>query len=148
MVVSWAITEVIRYGHYTAGQLGLKPYVLLWLRYDGRKCAAGGLPGPSLIADICVSVRWRTTWGGHSYTLFFVLYPTGAGSEALLAYAALQTATGYFWTSLVIVLFLYIPCTSLCTRASPQAPCIPSDPRAAAVVVVRGPQSSRTSTSI
>ena len=54
MVVSWAITEVIRYGHYTAGQLGLKPYVLLWLRYDGRKCAAGGLPGPSLIADVRV----------------------------------------------------------------------------------------------
>jgi hypothetical protein len=33
MVVSWAITEVIRYAHYTTGQLGLKPYALLWLRY-------------------------------------------------------------------------------------------------------------------
>ncbi|KAI0259252.1 protein-tyrosine phosphatase-like protein, partial [Gloeopeniophorella convolvens] len=55
MVLSWAITEVIRYAFYAAGLLGVEPAPLLWARYSA----------------------------------FFVLYPTGAGSEALVARATL-----------------------------------------------------------
>ncbi|SCZ94167.1 BZ3500_MvSof-1268-A1-R1_Chr12-2g03731 [Microbotryum saponariae] len=50
MVFAWSVTEVIRYAHYAAGLLGVKVYVLEWLRYS----------------------------------LFYVLYPLGAGSEATL----------------------------------------------------------------
>ncbi|PCH36163.1 PTPLA-domain-containing protein [Wolfiporia cocos MD-104 SS10] len=55
MVLSWALTEVVRYAFYACTLLGREPRALLWLRY----------------------------------TLFFVLYPTGAGSEAGLIYASL-----------------------------------------------------------
>ena len=50
MVLSWAITEVVRYAFYTFSLLGHVPYPLLWLRY----------------------------------TLFYVLYITGASSENML----------------------------------------------------------------
>ncbi|KAI0949196.1 hypothetical protein AcW1_008880 [Taiwanofungus camphoratus] len=58
MVLSWSITEVIRYTFYAFSLLGREPYPLLYLRY----------------------------------TLFYVLYPTGAGSEAGLIYASLPAA--------------------------------------------------------
>lgn len=32
MVISWAITEVIRYGYYVFSKLNAVPYILLWLR--------------------------------------------------------------------------------------------------------------------
>ncbi|VDC02759.1 unnamed protein product [Peniophora sp. CBMAI 1063] len=55
MVLSWSITESIRYPFYALGLLGSEPRFLLWLRY----------------------------------TTFYVLYPTGAGSEALVCLATL-----------------------------------------------------------
>jgi len=55
MVLSWSITEVIRYTHYALNLLNLESYVLLWLRY----------------------------------TTFYLLYPTGAGSEAFVMLASL-----------------------------------------------------------
>lgn len=33
MVLSWSITEVIRYSHYALTLLGTESYLLLWLRY-------------------------------------------------------------------------------------------------------------------
>ncbi|OCH88253.1 PTPLA-domain-containing protein [Obba rivulosa] len=57
MVLSWAITEVVRYSFYAFALLGREPRFLLLLRY----------------------------------TLFYVLYPTGAGSEAGLIYASLPS---------------------------------------------------------
>lgn len=50
MVLSWGITEVVRYAFYTCSLLGSVPYPLLYLRY----------------------------------TLFYVLYITGASSENML----------------------------------------------------------------
>ncbi|EMD37719.1 hypothetical protein CERSUDRAFT_154541 [Gelatoporia subvermispora B] len=58
MVLSWAITEVVRYSFYACALLGREPRFLLLLRY----------------------------------TLFYVLYPTGAGSEAGLIYASLPSS--------------------------------------------------------
>lgn len=55
MLLSWALTEVVRYAFYARTLLGSEPKRLLWLRY----------------------------------TTFFVLYPTGATSEALLIYTTL-----------------------------------------------------------
>lgn len=57
MVLSWSITEVIRYEFYACNLLGSEPYPLLWLRY----------------------------------TTFYVLYPTGAGSEAALVFSTLPS---------------------------------------------------------
>ncbi|KAG6862235.1 hypothetical protein C0995_002166 [Termitomyces sp. Mi166 len=60
MILSWSITEVIRYSFYALNLMGHElPYVLLWLRY----------------------------------TTFYVLYPTGASSEALLIYATLPSSS-------------------------------------------------------
>ena len=33
MVLSWSITEVIRYTHFALTQLGYEAHILLWLRY-------------------------------------------------------------------------------------------------------------------
>lgn len=55
MVLSWSITEVIRYTFYALNLVGLEPYPLLWLRY----------------------------------TTFWLLYPTGAASEAFLIFSTL-----------------------------------------------------------
>ncbi|KAI0374155.1 PTPLA-domain-containing protein [Pilatotrama ljubarskyi] len=55
MVLSWSLTEVVRYTFYACNLLGYEPAPLLYLRY----------------------------------TLFYILYPTGASSEALLIYATL-----------------------------------------------------------
>ncbi|TCD70342.1 hypothetical protein EIP91_003971 [Steccherinum ochraceum] len=67
MVLSWSITEVIRYTHYALTLLNTSSYLLLWLRY----------------------------------TTFYLLYPTGAGSEAFVMLASLPTSlsayTLYDW---------------------------------------------------
>lgn len=55
MVLSWAMTEVIRYSFYAFSLVGVTISSLLYLRY----------------------------------TMFYILYPTGAFSEAFLIYAAL-----------------------------------------------------------
>ncbi|EJD52449.1 PTPLA-domain-containing protein [Auricularia subglabra TFB-10046 SS5] len=55
MVLSWAVTEVIRYSFYATGLLRATPTWLTWLRYS----------------------------------TFYVLYPTGAGSEAFTMFATL-----------------------------------------------------------
>ncbi|OSD06751.1 PTPLA-domain-containing protein [Trametes coccinea BRFM310] len=60
MVLSWSITEVVRYTFYACNLLGSETRLLLFLRY----------------------------------TLFYVLYPTGASSEALLIYATLPHTGG------------------------------------------------------
>lgn len=57
MVLSWSLTEVVRYSFYACSLLGVESKPLLWLRY----------------------------------TLFYVLYITGAGSEAGLIYASLPS---------------------------------------------------------
>ncbi|KIJ49703.1 hypothetical protein M422DRAFT_205249 [Sphaerobolus stellatus SS14] len=57
MVLSWSITEIIRYTFYAANKLGYEPKWLVWLRY----------------------------------TTFYVLYPTGAGSEAALIFSTLPS---------------------------------------------------------
>ncbi|KAG8899204.1 bifunctional AP-4-A phosphorylase/ADP sulfurylase [Tulasnella sp. 403] len=59
MVLSWSITEVIRYSYYACSVIGREPYLLLWLRY----------------------------------TTFYVLYLTGAGSEAFLMFSTLPVTT-------------------------------------------------------
>lgn len=59
MVLSWSVTEVIRYTFYAASLVGSEPRLLIWLRY----------------------------------TTFYVLYPTGAGSEAFVALATLPLKT-------------------------------------------------------
>lgn len=65
MVLSWALTEVIRYTFYATSLVGWEPAPLLWARYS----------------------------------TFFVLYPTGAGSEALVNFATLpiSVASGGPW---------------------------------------------------
>ena len=55
MVLSWSLTEVVRYSFYACALLGSEPRALVRLRY----------------------------------TLFYVLYPTGASSEAFLTFATL-----------------------------------------------------------
>jgi len=67
MVLSWALTEVIRYTFYAAALVGWEPALLVWARYS----------------------------------TFFVLYPTGAGSEALVNFATLPLAiaSGGSWIS-------------------------------------------------
>ncbi|THH13840.1 hypothetical protein EW146_g6422, partial [Bondarzewia mesenterica] len=55
MVLSWSVTEVIRYTFYASSLVGIEPRVLLWLRY----------------------------------TTFYVLYITGASSEAFVAFSTL-----------------------------------------------------------
>ena len=94
----------------------------------------------------------------NSYTLFFVLYPSGAGSEFYLAYNALQTATGNWYYVLLAVLALYFPCTCPFACIGPRRPvgakggCPDRAPRRRGVrPCARGCagafQSSRTSTS-
>ena len=67
MVLSWALTEVIRYTFYAATLVGWEPAWLVWTRYS----------------------------------TFFVLYPTGARSEALVNFATLplSIASGGTWFS-------------------------------------------------
>ena len=60
MVLSWAMTEVIRYSFYACSLVGMTPYTLLYLRY----------------------------------TTFYLLYPSGASSEAFLIYATLPALEG------------------------------------------------------
>jgi very-long-chain (3R)-3-hydroxyacyl-CoA dehydratase len=69
MVLSWALTEVIRYTFYAASLVGWEFGPLLWARYS----------------------------------TFFVLYPTGAGSEALVNLATLpiSVASGGSWLSVL-----------------------------------------------
>ena len=55
MVLSWSLTEVVRYSFYACTLLGFEPRPLVFLRY----------------------------------TLFYVLYPSGASSEAFLILATL-----------------------------------------------------------
>ncbi|KAG5342939.1 hypothetical protein C0989_005888 [Termitomyces sp. Mn162] len=59
MILSWSITEVIRYAFYALTLMGSEPPLLLWLRY----------------------------------TTFYILYLTGASSEALLIYATLPSSS-------------------------------------------------------
>ena len=71
MVLSWSLTEVVRYSFYAFSLLGSEPAPLAWLRY----------------------------------TLFYVLYPTGASSEAFLMYSTLPhpawgVALGTGWDAL------------------------------------------------
>ncbi|KAH9165474.1 PTPLA-domain-containing protein [Lactarius sanguifluus] len=71
MVLSWALTEVVRYAFYAATLLG-----------------NGSAPAP-------------LTWA--RYSTFFVLYPTGAGSEALVNLATLPVSlarSGAWWDAL------------------------------------------------
>ena len=60
MVLSWALTEVVRYAFYACALLGAEPRALVRLRY----------------------------------TLFYALYPSGAGSEAFLIFATLPRPLG------------------------------------------------------
>lgn len=59
MVLSWALTEVIRYAFYAA---------------------------TLLMSNVPMPLTWAR------YSTFFVLYPTGAGSEALVNFATLPVA--------------------------------------------------------
>ncbi|KAG5645189.1 hypothetical protein DXG03_006707 [Asterophora parasitica] len=59
MLLSWSLTEVIRYSFYAFSLVGREPYPLLYLRY----------------------------------TTFFLLYPTGASSEAALIWASLPASS-------------------------------------------------------
>ncbi|KAF8813605.1 protein tyrosine phosphatase [Phlegmacium glaucopus] len=61
MVLSWAITEVIRYSFYACSLVRTTPFALLYLRY----------------------------------TTFYILYPTGASSEAFLIYATLPASSPF-----------------------------------------------------
>ena len=63
MVLSWSMTEVIRYSFYACSLVGMTPFVLLYLRY----------------------------------TTFYILYPSGASSEAFLIYASLPTSFQQSW---------------------------------------------------
>ncbi len=67
MVLSWALTEVIRYTFYATSLVGWEPAPLVWARYS----------------------------------TFFILYPIGAGSEALVNFATLpiSVASGGSWFS-------------------------------------------------
>jgi protein tyrosine phosphatase-like protein PTPLA len=69
MVLSWALTEVVRYTFYATSLVGWEPAPLVWARYS----------------------------------TFFVLYPTGAGSEALVNFATLpiSVASGGSWFSVL-----------------------------------------------
>jgi len=74
MVLSWSITEVIRYSFYASNRLQSEPRWLLWLRY----------------------------------TTFYVLYPTGAGSEAFLIFSTIpsQVAAWNGWDYIRAAMFL------------------------------------------
>jgi len=61
MVLSWALTEVVRYSFYACSLVGVTISALLYLRY----------------------------------TMFYILYPTGASSEAFLIYAVLPASPPY-----------------------------------------------------
>ena len=63
MVLSWSLTEVVRYSFYACSLLATEPAPLVFLRY----------------------------------TLFYILYPTGASSEAFLIYSTLPMKKA-FWT--------------------------------------------------
>ncbi|KAF8520332.1 PTPLA-domain-containing protein [Hysterangium stoloniferum] len=73
MVLSWSITEVIRYSFYAANKLQSEPKWLLWLRYS----------------------------------TFYILYPTGAGSEAFLIFSTIpsQFTAWNEWDSLRASMF-------------------------------------------
>ncbi|KCV70051.1 hypothetical protein H696_03514 [Fonticula alba] len=76
MVVSWCITEVIRYVYYAFNLIGGVPSLITWLRY----------------------------------TTFFILYPTGAGSEFVFAYCALPFIQNiYLYYFVCFTLVLYFP---------------------------------------
>ncbi|GAB5588114.1 hypothetical protein Unana1_03014 [Umbelopsis nana] len=78
MVISWSITEVVRYSYYFFNLAGGVPAFISWLRY----------------------------------TLFFVLYPTGAGSEVMMMYVALPYAKAwneYYYYLLIVLMIVYIP---------------------------------------
>jgi very-long-chain (3R)-3-hydroxyacyl-CoA dehydratase len=61
MVLSWALTGVIRYTFYAASLVGCEFTPLVWARYS----------------------------------TFFVLYPIGAGSEALVKFATLPISVWF-----------------------------------------------------
>jgi very-long-chain (3R)-3-hydroxyacyl-CoA dehydratase len=95
MLLSWSITEVIRYSFYAWNLLDDVPYFLLWLRYP---------------FDVLVNGR---------YTTFWVLYPIGVGAEMWLTGSALKEA--YAWNPLyayymVAVMVGYIPGMLLSVR--------------------------------
>jgi very-long-chain (3R)-3-hydroxyacyl-CoA dehydratase len=80
MVLSWSITEIIRYGYYLASLMDNSgaPALLTWLRYS----------------------------------LFFVLYPVGAASEAFLLYLTAPFTKKYFFYGpffIYGILVIYLP---------------------------------------
>ena len=81
-MLSWSITEVIRYVFYALNLVGREPYSLLWLRY----------------------------------TTFWVLYPTGASSEAWLILASVPYSKPISSWSLhdwhrLVMFGIWWPCT-------------------------------------
>ncbi|KAG2178852.1 hypothetical protein INT43_001698 [Umbelopsis isabellina] len=78
MVISWSITECVRYAYYFFNLAGGVPGIVLWLRY----------------------------------TLFFVLYPTGAGSEVMMMFISLPYAKAWnelYYYLLIVLMIVYIP---------------------------------------
>ena len=82
MVLSWSITEVIRYVFYALSLLKIEPYPLLWLRY----------------------------------TTFWVLYLTGASSEAFLILSSVPYSSPISTWSIgdwyrLVMFGIWWPCT-------------------------------------
>jgi very-long-chain (3R)-3-hydroxyacyl-CoA dehydratase len=77
MVIAWSVTEVIRYSNYVATLLGVRVAPLEWLRF-------------------VFSLLLHTKLRRRSYTLFYIMYPIGAGSEATFIYHAAPFAAAKF----------------------------------------------------
>ncbi|KIL67373.1 hypothetical protein M378DRAFT_191690 [Amanita muscaria Koide BX008] len=73
MILSWSVTEVIRYAFYACSLLSIESKLLTYLRY----------------------------------TTFYVLYPTGAGSEAFVIFASVPSwGTWSLWAFIRFAMFV------------------------------------------
>lgn len=97
MVISWAITEIVRYNFYVMPTNPLLLYLRCALFPPMTSLRLRSLPAPHLRAP------------SRSYTLFYILYPTGAGSEWIFAYQTLPLLTPPVLYVVYALLFLYFP---------------------------------------
>lgn len=80
MVFAWSVAEIVRYATYALALFNIKIYPLEWLRYVLIIAIYLNLAG--------ILMRSRLS----RYTLFYILYPLGAGSEAYLMYISIPSA--------------------------------------------------------
>jgi very-long-chain (3R)-3-hydroxyacyl-CoA dehydratase len=120
MTIAWSITECIRYSYYALNLVNLGPSWLVWCRYVHMGFGIWDLKAPMNRRTANSTNFFLYIYACYSYTFFFILYPVGAGSEAMEIYQAIpfahniHPAYSYFLWAMIAI---YPPGNTLIARA-------------------------------